>query len=99
MDLLNFYVGGKNPRTRKNPWKRGTSIEYKIMDIIAGEMSVLNRGDNFEEKYQQYFQKLKNDTAYKKTFCKYEKTIVIDVFIENEFHDELKEYENNRKIE
>lgn len=55
-------------------------------------------GDDFEEKYQRYFQKLKNDTAYKKTFCKYEKTSVIDVFIKNEFHDELKEYKNNRKV-
>lgn len=46
-------------------------------------MSILNRGDDFEEKYQRYFQRLKNDTTYKKTFYKHEKTIAIDVFIEN----------------
>lgn len=73
-------------------------MEYKIMDIIAGEMSVLNRSDDFEEKYQRYFQRVKNDNEYKKTAYKYEKTIVIDVFIENKFYDELKEYENNGNI-
>jgi len=61
-------------------------------------MSVLNRGDDFEEKYQRYFQRLKNDIAYKKTSREYEKTTILDVFIKIEFHDELTEYENNGNI-
>jgi hypothetical protein len=48
-------------------------MENKIMDIIAGKTSILNRGDDFEEKYQRHFQRLKTDTAYKKTSREYEK--------------------------
>jgi len=52
---------------RKSTDKR-TSMENEIMDIIAGGMSMLNLGDDFEEKYQRHLQMLKNDTAYKKAY-------------------------------
>jgi len=45
------------------------------------------------------FSRTEKRYCIQKKSYEYEKTIILDVFIENEFHDELKKYENNRKME
>lgn len=73
-------------------------LEKTFSEIIAGEFSVLNQKEDWAEKYEKHWKRLRADPVYKKKFNEYEKPFLTEVFGAN-FEKETEEFDKKEKEE
>lgn len=74
--------------------KEKEELKRVFSEIIAGEVSTLNRGEDWEEKYDEHWERLKTDQVYRRKFKEFEKPFLVEIFGAN-YKEEAEEY--NRK--
>jgi hypothetical protein len=82
--------------------KKKEKLKNVFSEIIAGEVSTLNQGEDWEEKYNHHLKRLKADPIYRKRFIEFEKPFLTEIFGE-EYKEETaafnkKEQEEHKKL-
>ncbi len=82
--------------------KEKEELEIVFSDIVAGEFSELNRHEDWEEKYNRHWEKMRTDLIYRKKFNEFELPFILETFgngqgREVEEHNK-KEREEHKKL-
>ena len=78
--------------------KEKEELESGFSEIIAGEVSTLNQGEDWEEKHDRHWERLKTDPVYRKRFTEFEKPFLTEVF-GAEYKKETEEFNQKEKEE